>query len=256
MKIAIIGAGNIGGAIASGLMQSQTSENYSIVISDPDTAKTSQLAQQYAGITAEVDNQKAVADAQIVLLAVKPWLVEKVLANITLQPSQILASVAAGVTFQQLKSYANIVMPMFRIIPNTAISLRASMNIISSYNATNEQEQMIMQMFNELGLSMMVTEQQMSAGTALASCGIAYVLKYIQAGMQAGVEMGLYPHDAMMMVAQSVKGAAELILQGNAHPSTEIDKVTTPGGITIKGINTLEEAGFSSAIIKAMKASK
>lgn len=256
MKIAIIGAGNIGGAIASGLMQSQTSENYSIVISDPDTAKTSQLAQQYAGITAEVDNQKAVADAQIVLLAVKPWLVEKVLANITLQPSQILASVAAGVTFQQLKSYANIVIPMFRIIPNTAISLRASMNIISSYGATEEQEQLIMQIFNQLGLSMMVTEQQMSAGTALASCGIAYVLKYIQAGMQAGVEMGLYPNDAMMMVAQSVKGAAELILQGNAHPSTEIDKVTTPGGITIKGINTLEEAGFSSAIIKAMKASK
>lgn len=256
MKIAIIGAGNIGGAIASGLMQSQTSENYSIVISDPDTAKTSQLAQQYAGITAEVDNQKAVAGAQIVLLAVKPWLVEKVLANLTLQPSQILASVAAGVTFQQLKSYANIVMPMFRIIPNTAISLRASMNIISSYGATEEQEQLIMQIFNQLGLSMMVTEQQMSAGTALASCGIAYVLKYIQAGMQAGVEMGLYPNDAMMMVAQSVKGAAELILQGNAHPSTEIDKVTTPGGITIKGINTLEEAGFSSAIIKAMKASK
>lgn len=256
MKIAIIGAGNIGGAIASGLMQSQTSENYSIVISDPDTAKTSQLAQQYAGITAEVDNQKAVADAQIVLLAVKPWLVEKVLANLTLQPSQILASVAAGVTFQQLKSYANIVIPMFRIIPNTAISLRASMNIISSYGATEEQEQLIMQIFNQLGLSMMVTEQQMSAGTALASCGIAYVLKYIQAGMQAGVEMGLYPNDAMMMVAQSVKGAAELILQGNTHPSTEIDKVTTPGGITIKGINTLEEAGFSSAIIKAMKASK
>ncbi|MBQ7818124.1 MAG: pyrroline-5-carboxylate reductase [Bacteroidales bacterium] len=256
MKIAIIGAGNIGGAIASGLMQSQTSESYSIVISDPDTAKTSQLAQQYAGISAEADNQKAVADAQIVLLAVKPWLVEKVLTNITLQPTQILASVAAGVTFEQLKSYTNVELSMFRIIPNTAISLRASMNIISSYGATKEQEQMIMQIFNQLGLSMLVTESQMATGTALASCGIAYVLKYIQAGMQAGVEMGLYPNDAMMMVAQSVKGAAELILQGNTHPSTEIDKVTTPGGITIKGINTLEEAGFSSAIIQAMKASK
>lgn len=256
MKIAIIGAGNIGGAIASGLMQSKKSADYSIVISDPDTAKTSQLSQCYAGITAEADNQKAIADAQIVLLAVKPWLVEKVLTNITFLPTQILASVAAGVTFEQLKGYTNVELPMFRIIPNTAISLQASMNIISSYNATEEQEQMIMQMFNELGLSMMVTEQQMSAGTALASCGIAYVLKYIQAGMQAGVEMGLYPHDAMMMVAQSVKGAAELILQGNTHPSTEIDKVTTPGGITIKGINALEEAGFSSAIIQAMKSSK
>jgi pyrroline-5-carboxylate reductase len=103
---------------------------------------------------------------------------------------------------------------------------------------------------------MLVAESQMAAGTALSSCGIAYVLKYIQAGMQAGVEMGIYPHDAMMMVAQSVKGAAELILKGDTHPANEIDKVTTPGGITIKGINTLEEEGFPAAIIKAMKSSK
>lgn len=254
MKITIIGAGNIGGAIASGLAQSQTS--YSIVISDPDTVKCSQLTSQYGCITAESDNQKAIGDAQIVILAVKPWLVERVLSSITLQPSQILASVAAGITFEQLKSFCSSDVPMFRVIPNTAISLRASMNIISSCGATTEQEQLIMDIFNQLGLSMLVSEQQMAAGTALSSCGIAYVLKYIQAGMQAGVELGIYPNDAMMMVAQSVKGAAELILKGGTHPATEIDKVTTPGGITIKGINTLEDEGFSAAVINAIKNSK
>ena len=102
---------------------------------------------------------------------------------------------------------------------------------------------------------MLVPESQIAATTALTSCGIAYVLKYIQAAMQAGVEMGLYPKDAQRMVAQSVKGAAALILNNDTHPSVEIDKVTTPGGITIKGINELEHNGFSSAIIRAMKAS-
>ena len=255
MKIAIIGAGNIGGAIASGLMQSETANNYSVTISDPDSTKTEQLSKQYSNISAETDNQKAVSDADIVILAVKPWLVEKVLSSVSLQPSQILASVAAGITFEQLKSFCNTQPPMFRIIPNTAISMRASMNIISSFRANAEQEQLIMDIFNQLGLSMLVKEEQMAAGTALSSCGIAYVLKYIQAGMQAGVEMGIYPHDAMMMVAKSVKGAAELILKGDTHPANEIDKVTTPGGITIKGINTLEEEGFPAAIIKAMKSS-
>ena len=96
----------------------------------------------------------------------------------------------------------------------------------------------------------------MAAATALASCGIAYVLKYIQAATQAGIEMGLRPKDAMQMIAQSLKGAAALIQNNDTHPSVEIDKVTTPGGITIKGINELEHNGFTSAVIKAMKASK
>ena len=112
-----------------------------------------------------------------------------------------------------------------------------------------------MNIFNEMGLAMAITEDKMGAATALASCGIAYALKYIQAGMQAGIEMGIYPKDAMTMVAQSMKGAAELILNNDTHPAVEIDKVCTPGGITIKGINELEHNGFSSAIIKAMKAS-
>jgi pyrroline-5-carboxylate reductase len=146
-------------------------------------------------------------------------------------------------------------MPVFRIIPNTAISQLESMTLIASHHASKEQEQLMLDIFNEMGLAMLIPEKQMAATTALTSCGIAYVLKYIQAAMQAGIELGVYPKDAQRMVAQSVKGAASLILNNDTHPSVEIDKVTTPGGITIRGINELEHEGFSSAVIKAMKVS-
>ena len=129
------------------------------------------------------------------------------------------------------------------------------MTLIASRNASKEQEQLMLDIFNEMGMAMLIPESQIAATTALTSCGIAYVLKYIQAAMQAGVELGIYPKEARRMVAQSVKGAAALILDGDSHPSVEIDKVCTPGGITVKGINELEHEGFTSAVIKAMKAS-
>ena len=136
-----------------------------------------------------------------------------------------------------------------------SISQMQSLNAIATRNVTKEQESLILSIFNEMGTSIILPEDKLSAATALASCGIAYVLKYVQAAMQAGIELGIRPDDAMNMVAQSVKGAAELILNNNTHPSIEIDKVTTPGGLTIKGINELEHAGFTSAVVRAMKAS-
>ena len=182
---------------------------------------------------------------------------DNVLNEVDLRPKQILVSIAAGVTFEQLaKQVIEPGMPMFRIIPNTAISLLESMNLIAVRNVTEQQQRFIIDVFNEMGVSMVIPEDKLAAGTALASCGIAYVLKYIQAAMQAGIEMGFRPDDAMKMVAQCMKGGAELILKNNTHPSVEIDKVTTPGGVTIKGVNELDHAGFSSAIIKAMKVSK
>jgi pyrroline-5-carboxylate reductase len=168
---------------------------------------------------------------------------------------QILISIAAGITFEQLIQWTPSGMTIFRLMPNTGIAHLESMTIVCSHNASKEQEQQVLDIFNEMGLAMLMPEQSMPAVTALASCGIAYALKYIQAAMQAGVELGLYPKDAQKMVAQSVKGAAALLLNDDTHPSIEIDKVCTPGGVTIKGINELEHEGFSSAVIKAMKAS-
>ena len=140
--------------------------------------------------------------------------------------------------------------------PNTAISECASMTLIARRNATEQQTQIMMTLFNEMGRSMLIEEKLFAAGTSLASCGIAYVMKYVQAAMQAGIEAGLRPKDAMTLVAQTLEGSARLLLQHEqTHPALEIEKVTTPGGITIKGLNELEISGFSAAIIKALKAS-
>jgi len=255
MKIAIIGAGNMGGSIARGLAKGSLIADSDIIVSNPSAGKLERLKKEFPSISTTNNNAEAATD--IVILAVKPWLMQPVMRELKLKSKQILISVAAGISFEELAHYVIAPeMAMFRLIPNTAISELESMTLVAARNTNDEQDQFILRLFSEMGTVMLIPEDKITAATALASCGIAYVLKYIQAAMQAGIEMGLRPKDAMQMIAQSLKGAAALIQNNDTHPSVEIDKVTTPGGITIKGINELEHNGFTSAIIKAMKASK
>ncbi|WP_300728748.1 pyrroline-5-carboxylate reductase [uncultured Bacteroides sp.] len=254
MKVGIIGAGNMGGAIARGLAQGHYIKAADIIVTNPSTAKLDKLKAEFPEIQTSTNNKDA-ADADIVVIAVKPWKVEEVLKPLRLRQPQILVSVAAGLNFETLAHYVDPEMTIFRVIPNTAISELASMTLVAQRNATEEQTQNMLNLFNEMGLAILIEEKQFAAGTALTSCGIAYVLKYVQAAMQAGVEGGIKPKDAIKMLAQTLEGAAQLLLKEGAHPSVEIDKVTTPGGITIKGINQLEHDGFSSAVINAIKAS-
>lgn len=255
MKVAVIGAGNMGGAIAHALAKSSMVNTDDICVANPSWGKLQDLQNAHPALHVMHSNMEASKDADMVIVAVKPWLMENVINSMNLKENQILVSVAAGISFEQLEHYAGMKMPMFRVVPNTAIAYMESMTLVASQYATSEQEKLIVDMFNEMGMALLVPESQIPATTALASCGTAFVLKYIQAAMQAGVEMGVYPEQARKIIAQSVKGAAELLLNNpETHPSVEIDKVTTPGGITIKGINTLEHEGFASAVIKAMKA--
>ena len=256
MKVAIIGAGNMGGAIARGLAHGHQVNTEDIFVSNPGTEKLERLKAEYPGIHTTQSNKEAAADADIVIIAVKPWKVEEVLKPLRLRQPQILVSVAAGLTFEDLAHFVDPEMTIFRIIPNTAISERASMTLVAARNASEAQVSSIMNLFNEMGRSMLIEEKLFAAATSLTSCGIAYVLKYVQAAMQAGVEMGIKPQDAMKMLAQTLEGAAQLLLSNDqTHPALEIEKVTTPGGITIKGVNELEMAGFSAAVIRALKAS-
>lgn len=255
MKVAIIGAGNMGGAIARGLAQGHYVRVQDITVTNPSMPKLEKLKAEFPAIQVSTDNHEA-ADADVVIVAVKPWKVEEVLKPLRLRQPQVLVSVAAGMTFEDLAHFVDPEIPMFRIIPNTAISLRASMTLIACRNASEQQTLTMLDLFNEMGLAMLIEEKQLAAATSLTSCGIAYVLKYVQAAMQAGVEAGIRPKDAMKMVAQTVEGAARLLLENeDTHPALEIEKVTTPGGITIKGVNSLEHDGFTSAVIKAIKAS-
>ena len=256
MRIAIIGAGNMGGSIARGLARGTIIPASDIIVSNPSQGKLDELQKEFPALQVTNDNQEAVTGADMIIFSVKPWLMKPVVKELKLKSKQILVSVAAGIPFEELAHYvADKEMTMFRLIPNTAISELESMTLIASRNASKEQESLLLDIFNQMGLAMLIPEEKFAAATSMTSCGIAYVLKYIQAAMQAGIELGICPKDGMRMVAHSVKGAAELILNNDTHPSVEVDKVCTPGGITIKGINELEHEGFTSAVIKAIKKS-
>ncbi len=255
MKVAIIGAGNMGGAIARGMAKGKQVNTEEIWVANPSQGKLDALKGEFPALHVTHSNREAAEGAELVILAVKPWLIEQVCKEIDWRAEgQIVGSVAAGISIERLSEYTG-GKAIFRIVPNTAISLGQSMTLMACRGASEEQQQLMLDIFEEMGVSMMIPEEKIAATTAMTSCGIAYALKYIQAAMQAGIEMGVYPKDGMKMVAQSLKGAAELILQNDTHPAVEIDKVCTPGGITIRGVNTLEEEGFTSALIKAIKAS-
>lgn len=256
MKVTIIGAGNMGGAIARGMAQGTIVPAEDITVSNPSQGKLDQLKKEFPALNITCNNQEAVNHADLILLAVKPWLVKSVLLELQIPAHTILASVAAGLSCADLlEVQGEMKRPVLRIIPNTAISQLQSMTVLTGYNLSDSQRSLITQIFDEMGTTLWLPEKQIGAATSLASCGIAYVLKYMQAAMQAGIEMGIYPKDAMQLVAQSAKGAADLLLHNDTHPALEIEKVCTPGGLTIKGINTLDHEGFASAVIKAMKAS-
>ncbi|MDR1810384.1 MAG: pyrroline-5-carboxylate reductase [Prevotella sp.] len=257
MKITIIGGGNMGAAIALGLAAGNIFEAENIYVTDPSQLAIDRIKDANSNIQAMVGDYSSIASSDIVLIAVKPWLVQEVLASVRdeLTDKQIVISIAAGVSLALLQDYLSKPVPLFRLAPNTAIAVRQSMTFIASVNATDEQEKLVLDVFNELGKAEIIKESLIPAATSLASCGIAYAFRYIRAAMEGGVELGLYPVQAKDIVIQTLRGAIDLLDANNSHPEIEIDKVTTAGGITIKGLNEMEEAGFTAAVIRGLKAS-
>ena len=258
LQIAIIGAGNMGGAIARGLSKGTLVQSKNIRVSDVSQANLDAIKAFNVEITVSTSNREILKDADIVILAVKPWLVEVVADEIENKidyKKQLIVSIAAGVDFAKMADLFSTDATMFRIIPNTGIDVLQSVSTISSFNATKEQECLIMSLFAELGKAFLVPETQLNAFMSLSSCGIAYAFRYIRAAMEGGVEMGIYPNVAKEVVIQTLRGAIDLLEANASHPEMEIDKVTTPGGITIKGLNEMEANGFSNAVIKGLKAS-
>ena len=229
MKIAIIGCGNMGGAIAAGLAQGDIVKPADIVCTAKSAATLQKIKERIPALGATQDNCEAIKGADVIMLAVKPWLLEAVIGEIKDcidYARQTVVSVAAGVSFEQMKSWLckdGNVPAMFRVIPNTAIAIKSSMTFVSSCNATAGQEATILSLFEELGCAMLVDESQLAAGTALASCGIAYAMRYIRAATEGGVELGFRPSVAQEIGARTVKGAAQLLLQSGSNPEAEID---------------------------------
>lgn len=258
MKIAIIGAGNMGGAIARGLSGGTLIQASDISVSDVSAKNLDEIGKFNPQITLSGSNTAIVKNADIVVLAVKPWLVESIAAEIKDHISdqkQIIVSIAAGVSLHQLQQMFSTDVAIFRVIPNTAIEVKESVSTIASLNAGENQIDLISQLFSEMGQVFYVPESQLNAFMSLSSCGIAYAFRYIRASMEGAVEMGIYPGVAKDVVLQTLKGAVALLEANQTHPEVEVDKVTTPGGITIKGLNEMEANGFTNAVIKGLKAS-
>ncbi|MBQ9190161.1 MAG: pyrroline-5-carboxylate reductase [Bacteroidaceae bacterium] len=261
MKFAIIGAGNIGSALAFGLAQGKLVRTEDICISNTHPEKLERIKAFDPAIRTTTDNRECIAGADVVVLAMKPWKLKE--AAEQLKPwldydHQIVASMVGGVGLSDLKDIFERdgkVPPLYYLIPNTAIAARQSMTFLSSAGATKEQDEALLAVFKELGDAMLVEERLMNAGLVLASCGIAYALRYIRANTQGGVLLGFTPADAQRIVAQTMKGAASLLGKDGSHPESEIDKVTTPAGLTIRGLNAMERNGFTTSIIEGLMAS-
>lgn len=258
MTIAIIGTGNMGSAIMRGLIKSGTCKPEEIVCTAKTEATLNKVRAYEGNIRTSHDNAEAAREADIVILAVKPWLVGEVMEEI--RPAldhQLLVSVAAGITLGYLAQLAGRKegMPLFRVVPNTAAEVLCGVTFIAHQGATEEQTELVYRLFASLGYALTVDEKLIPAGTALASCGIAFAMRYIRAAMEGGVELGFRPEEAARIVEHTVKGAATMLLNSGTHPEAEIDRVTTAGGITIKGLNAMERSGFTAAVIDGLKAS-
>jgi pyrroline-5-carboxylate reductase len=259
MKITIIGGGNMGGAIARGLLSREVVPAANLTIADPSQAVHDAFGLFDPEVKCLSDNRAATENADLVVLAVKPWLMQQVCEQLVgaIDPSrQMVASIAAGITFAQITEWLDVSPAIFRVIPNTAIALGESMTFIASERASDGQRRTVAALFEPLGKVMMVEESQVVAVTALASCGIAYALRYMDASARGGRQLGIPYAESQRIVMQTVQGALALLQANGTAPQTEIDKVTTPGGITLKGLEEMERCGFSEATIKGLMASK
>lgn len=254
MKIAIIGAGAMGGALARGLVENGGVDPANITVSNPSAGKLAPLAE--LGILTVGDNAKAVEGADLVVLAVKPWILPGVVNEIlpALDPStQEVTAIVAGYSGADLRAMFGDKCPKDLSIsmPNTAMTVGQSVTFVVPVEGACKQA---LEVFRPVGSVFGIEERQLPGAMALASCGIALAMRYVRASVEGGVELGIRASEAQRIVCATIEGAAALLEVDGAHPESEIDKVTTPGGVTIKGLNAMERWGFSNSVIQGLKA--
>ncbi len=255
-KLAIIGCGNIGQSILTGIINNSHISKESIIITKKNINSLEQF--KVLGVHTTDNNKKAIEFANIIIIALKPYNTLRILEEIKtsiVSEKHILISVASGVSIKDIQSVVGTSVPIVRAMPNIASSVSESVSCICSNSDKEHVLQIAKAIFECIGTTVEIEEQLMEASTVLGACGIAYVLRFIRAMIQGGIQMGFDVTIANEIVKQTVKGAAELLIQNNQHPEFEIDKVTTPKGCTIVGLNEMEHNGFSSALIKGIMSS-
>lgn len=254
-SITIIGGGNLGTAMAEGLLSSGFLKPSELKVTKRNLATIQSLKEKKIAIS--TDNAAAVKKSDVIILAVKPFQATDVLNGIKneLNADKILISVVSSVTISEMESLIKQTIPIFRAMPNTAIAIQQSMTCICSQHAKPDQVKYVHDLFSNLGRVVTIEEPLMEAATILGACGTAFAMRYIRANIQGGIEIGFDAATASLIAAQTVKGAADLLLLKGSHPEQEIDKVTTPKGCTIAGLNEMEHQGFSSSLIKGIVSS-
>jgi pyrroline-5-carboxylate reductase len=255
-KVSIIGCGNIGLSLLQGLMKENIILAKNITVTRRNLQELAFL--EGTGIRLTTDNILAVKESNLIVIAVKPYNIVEVLEEIRehLDPEKhILISITAGTTLSHIQEVIGISMPVFRAMPNISASVGRSVSCLCHNNEGKKDIEVVKSLFDNFGTTMTIDEELMQSATILGACGIAYVLRFIRAMIQGGIQIGFDAKTASAIVNQTVKGAAELLIERKQHPEFEIDKVTTPKGCTIVGLNEMEHNGFSSSLIKGIVAS-
>ena len=250
-KITIIGCGNLGQSILKGLINRQEIDGNRIAVTKRNTADLEHFKKH--GVQVLTDNAKAIEGAGLILLALKPYNVLEVLKEIApeINPDkQVVVSLATGVSLEDLRSTIGNKTAVYRAMPNTAADVGTSMTCIASHSSSYDE--LVEGCFNSIGSCIRIDETLMDSATVLGACGVAFALRFIRGMVQGGIQIGFDSKTASAIVNQTVKGAAQLLIEGQQHPEYEIDKVTTPKGCTISGLNEMEHNGFSSALIKGI----
>jgi pyrroline-5-carboxylate reductase len=253
-KISILGGGNIGTAIAKGLVNSKLFSSNKIII----TRRRLELLKAFKeeGYIVQSDNVSAVKNSDIVIIAVTPQQLNGLLLEIRSainSDNHLIISVVTGASIKEIRrQIESDKVPIVRAMPNTAIAVGESMTCIATDSNADSIINLAKQIFDSVGKTLLINEDQMIPATALCACGVAFFLRAIRAASQGGIEIGFHSEEAILMASQTAKGAASLLLSAENHPESEIDKVTTPRGCTISGLNQMEHHGFSSALIKGI----
>lgn len=254
MKIGIIGCGNLGVSILEGITSKMP--EIEVFASKRNVASIEKYASDKVTVT--TDNRALIEQCDVLIFALKPYTVLPFIQEHQkhLDPKRhTLVSAATGISIEEISVASGGELGIYRAMPNTAAAVNESMTALSSNEDPLNREALVTEIFDGLGTTVRIDESLMDAATILGACGVAYVLRFMRAMIQGGIEVGFDAKTATQIVSQTMKGASELILQKGSHPEQQIDKVTTPKGCTIVGLNEMEHSGFSSSLIKGITAS-
>ncbi len=254
--LGFVGGGNMAAALVKGLLHSKVVPPQSIIVSDVKTERLDMLRDKH-GVRTTTDNHELVRDADVVVLSVKPQVIDKVLGAIgkDIRPSQLIISVAAGVPVSAMEGRLPDGARVVRTMPNTPATVDAGATAIApGTHATEEDLEVARQLFAAVGRVVTLDESLLDAVTGLSGSGPAYVMLMIEALADGGVKVGLHRDTALLLAAQTVFGSAKLLLETGEHPGRLKDMVTSPGGTAIAGLHTLESGGLRRTLIDAVEA--